>query len=767
MRRKQLQQHLRDYHPIHNPPLQQQHSHDYHRLHNPPLQQQYSRDYNQVHYPHHHVHNPPLQQQLYYEQQQLYQSPYHVSGMTSSQHQLTRCTSGKKRKPLQPLTNDNKSTLEQRQKKKPAPSSRNIVVEVDHIPDIADLLVEEIIDFIHDGGDGDDTSESDDDLSPSTSIQNPSPKKSPKTKKPLVPFNKRIGQTFDPPTVDAASTKCVTLDSWKKMKYYCDQHPNLTSPIPPASDGRLEDINTLVIKHFPGDVQLEKMKYEGLLHKTVNGYVAESCLRFLISTPNSVMHSLNMEHLKINGSLGFTDICMSPGPNNCGGDHNMKELQTLTTEVIIDFIKECPNLKNIVVFGKKPNIWAVDKFLPRLKTENLAHLFHESFHKGSEKFYSPCRFLCHSQFFLMQLNTKKHTLDLMRYVGTAIKAFLDIDIMDELISMGDDDLMDVVEFADDAVLKSRRQIMSQVMTDHWADPNSKVRKASEKGWLEGGTIRIANEERLKKGWLEGGTIRIANEERLKKGWLEGGTIRKASEKGWLVGGTIREASEKGWGDDGEFRLGWADPNSKFWKGCESSSKKMKEKWADPEGPYAHVSQLMIEKWADPKSPWAHLKGPYRNYRHFSNRDCIYCKASFCISSIRRHQEVCTCNPEYQHKIQGHLWQQKQRLQKYTPSQNDVILQTDGQHRKNHFNPELNGNVIFEESIKMHSAYLKKQRKSCKERSKVIDKIIKTIEERGYFVRYFESSIVQYKPIPTNQIRQEINKTLNNLGYYIE
>jgi hypothetical protein len=43
-----------------------------------------------------------------------------------------------------------------------------------------------------------------------------------------------------------------------------------------------------------------------------------------------------------------------------------------------------------------------------------------------------------------------------------------------LISMGDDDLMDVVEFADDAVLKSRRQIISQVMTDHWADPNSNI-----------------------------------------------------------------------------------------------------------------------------------------------------------------------------------------------------------------------------------------------------------------------------------------------------
>jgi hypothetical protein len=152
--------------------------------------------------------------------------------------------------------------------------------------------------------------------------------------------------------VDAASTKCVTLDSWIAMKDFCDQHPNLTSPIPVASDAEcIDDITALIIKHFPGDVQIEKMKYEGLLHKTVNGYVAESCLRFLISTPNSVMHSLNMEHLKINGSLGFTDICMSPGPNNCGGDHNMKELQTLTTEVIIDFIKECLNLKIYIPAG--------------------------------------------------------------------------------------------------------------------------------------------------------------------------------------------------------------------------------------------------------------------------------------------------------------------------------------------------------------------------------------------------------------------------------
>ena len=54
-----------------------------------------------------------------------------------------------------------------------------------------------------------------------------------------------------------------------------------------------------------------------LLHNmTKNGYVAELCPQFLILNINSVVHSLNMEDLKVNGSLTFTDICMSTGPNN-------------------------------------------------------------------------------------------------------------------------------------------------------------------------------------------------------------------------------------------------------------------------------------------------------------------------------------------------------------------------------------------------------------------------------------------------------------------
>jgi hypothetical protein len=63
----------------------------------------------------------------------------------------------------------------------------------------------------------------------------------------------------------------------------------------------------------------------------------------------------------------------------------------------------------------------------------------------------------------MQLTTKKHTLDLMRFMASAIKSSLDIDIINELISLGDEDLMEVVEFTDDAVLENRRKIMSDVM----------------------------------------------------------------------------------------------------------------------------------------------------------------------------------------------------------------------------------------------------------------------------------------------------------------
>ena len=64
----------------------------------------------------------------------------------------------------------------------------------------------------------------------------------------------------------------------------------------------------------------------------------------------------------------------------------------------------------------------------------------------------------------------------MRFMGSVINAFLvNINIIEFLIFLSDNGLMDVVEFANDAVLETRRQIMSQAMIEHWANPNSNIR----------------------------------------------------------------------------------------------------------------------------------------------------------------------------------------------------------------------------------------------------------------------------------------------------
>ncbi|OEU22284.1 hypothetical protein FRACYDRAFT_232438 [Fragilariopsis cylindrus CCMP1102] len=101
-------------------------------------------------------------------------------------------------------------------------------------------------------------------------------------------------------------------------------------------------------------------------------------------------------------------------------------------------------------------------------------------------------------------------------MGSVINAFLvNINIIEFLIFLSDNGLMDVVQFANDAVLETRRQIMSQAMIEHWANPN-------KKGWMKDGTICKAIEKR----WMEDSAIRKAP----KKGWPEDGTIWKASEK---------------------------------------------------------------------------------------------------------------------------------------------------------------------------------------------------------------------------------------------
>ena len=60
-------------------------------------------------------------------------------------------------------------------------------------------------------------------------------------------------------------------------------------------------------------------------------------------------------------------------------------------------------------------------------------------------------------------------------MGSVINAFLvNINIIEFLIFLSDNGLMDVVQFANDAVLETRRQIMSQAMIEHWANPNSNI-----------------------------------------------------------------------------------------------------------------------------------------------------------------------------------------------------------------------------------------------------------------------------------------------------
>ena len=154
------------------------------------------------------------------------------------------------------------------------------------------------------------------------------------------------------------------------------------------------------------------MTEDGLLWVTRNGYLGEICLRFLTSTINcTIYHSEDIQG-NCRDSIAFTDINMCPAPNKCGGDHNHEALQALTENVLIATIRLCPKAK-IVFFGKKPNHYAVNGFLQRLQKEGLADRFPEEFRQGSDSFFSNCRYLTHSQFFLMQQNTIDHTKDLL------------------------------------------------------------------------------------------------------------------------------------------------------------------------------------------------------------------------------------------------------------------------------------------------------------------------------------------------------------------
>ena len=73
---------------------------------------------------------------------------------------------------------------------------------------------------------------------------------------------------------------------------------------------------------------------------------------------------------------------------------------------------------------------------------------------------------------------------------------------------------------------------------------------------------------------------------------------------------------------------------------------------------------------------------FSHYIEYRTQDCTHCNKSF--KNNRTHatpKSVCPDSPEIQRKILGHFLQQQERLHKYTPSENDVLLQTKLQRSK--------------------------------------------------------------------------------------
>ena len=72
------------------------------------------------------------------------------------------------------------------------------------------------------------------------------------------------------------SLAILNSDAWNKLLVYCHNHPNLNCPILPAFlDMSLDYINFIVIKHFPGDTNFDKMTQVRLLWLTLNGFFGE------------------------------------------------------------------------------------------------------------------------------------------------------------------------------------------------------------------------------------------------------------------------------------------------------------------------------------------------------------------------------------------------------------------------------------------------------------------------------------------------------------
>ena len=237
-----------------------------------------------------------------------------------------------------------------------------------------------------------------------------------------IPFPQQEGRNFDAARTDCLSLAVLEKKAWKDLVEHCRVHVNLDCPILPATLSKsLPKVLVIFCLHCPGDNHIDEMTEDGLLWVTRNGYLGEICLRLLTSTINRTIHHTKDLQGDCRDNIAFTDINMCPAPNKCGGDHNHPKLQALTENVPIETIRLCHNAK-IVFFGEKPNQYAVNGFLQRLENEGLADEFPEEFRQGSNSFFSNCRYLTHSQFFLMQQNTIDHTKDLFRFVVFVIHA---------------------------------------------------------------------------------------------------------------------------------------------------------------------------------------------------------------------------------------------------------------------------------------------------------------------------------------------------------
>jgi len=111
-----------------------------------------------------------------------------------------------------------------------------------------------------------------------------------KKKKDIVPLLLRNGETYDPPAIDVCSKMCVSLPEFKNLSTHTSTFSHLNSSIAICSDAEsLEAVKILILLHFPGDTNPEKLKEFSWLWKTGNEFVREPYNRFILAIINKVI----------------------------------------------------------------------------------------------------------------------------------------------------------------------------------------------------------------------------------------------------------------------------------------------------------------------------------------------------------------------------------------------------------------------------------------------------------------------------------------------